>query len=1123
MKPSEGSTSTANNACSSTVSSSNSNSSTIAVKTDDSSKPKGDTAKPTVPPSNSNSNNNKPKEVIRVKEEHRDDTNKDGGVAAPIAGEHSHSHGVPTREPSRDPAPSSKRSSKSKKSSSSSGSSSRNTARYPHERYPYPSRGPYSAPGMHGGPRGPPPPPHYGYPGGPPPDHYRGPPPPPHFHQMPPLHHQGGHYGGPPGPNGHYGPPPPPSMGGRHPGAGYGVPYGHYMSGPPMPYHAVPPYPGSNPSIPMNENNSISSNKSKSSAPDRKSKSQSSKSGGRKKRTIDGVHEIGPHHHHHHHHHHPQDLPSAYSFRRTNSSASSSTTVTAGNNTSSETNATSNDDNMKRDRMHELPPLSHPSHNASFEEGSRRFAPHHRRDHSGASTTSSLSVGGFSLSSHDRGAGSMDHPMGSHDDAPMMKQSPKRRKGEDSKVLVVDTGNCSSNNNSSSSIARHQRPQSSSSHSIDGTETTRFEQLTMEDRESRQSIDGASQASGGENGSSLFLSLSTSPINHATDIDATPISKNTKKTPAAKSSSSKHDPEPNEEPSSSYMKQHASVARKPSADGNSKMMDRPTDTPTPPLPGGMVESEMMTDEHSMLNRHLRGQSFTPLNHMGALGDSTSAAESPSNMGAFGSIAPQLSWSIAGDTPSLGDLAEWEEHATSSSGGQLKDEKKRPNSTTSCNSRNMAISPHSFSMWNEDENIKSQRSGDADSIRLSILTPHSELGMAEGTLSGTTTPLPIFFDQPSSEERENRTEQSSRSSRKKSSKSGDPEHIHHIFVSNGGRGSAEKGPKGHMHHFWSKDHGAPTPVGSGMDSGPPMGLPPTPLFAASEFGRDDGFVRSPLHGGDRHRDDFFPSSAMYGHPGHDRVRSLRGRVPPGHHLAPMPLHIPPPMSSHLPLTSPMGVGPGKAGLWSPHHGGMPPLGSPLHMSPMNMSQSKRKCVPLKPPIPSKFQGDIEKVKTAQVPEFTSLVNFPAHMSQKQAVNLPDGMRCCVMCGQACPCSSGNKNKKGGGPKGSKNNDGSLAPRNSNGQDMMGDKGGYAIIPTQNKGLCTLCDVNVWVVVTTGLEIKWCKGCKNFRPWAAFGDKGLATKCLRCRERQREKYALQKEEKEKARLVAKAGKK
>jgi hypothetical protein len=128
-----------------------------------------------------------------------------------------------------------------------------------------------------------------------------------------------------------------------------------------------------------------------------------------------------------------------------------------------------------------------------------------------------------------------------------------------------------------------------------------------------------------------------------------------------------------------------------------------------------------------------------------------------------------------------------------------------------------------------------------------------------------------------------------------------------------------------------------------------------------------------------------------------------------------------------------------------------------------------------------------------------------MSQKQSVNLPDGMRCCVMCGQACPCSDGNKSKKN-----KKSGEGGTRSA----EDLMREKSnGYAIIPTQNKGLCTLCDVNVWVVCQSGLEIKWCKGCKNFRPWAAFGDKGLATKCLRCRERQREKYALQKEEKEK----------
>jgi hypothetical protein len=112
----------------------------------------------------------------------------------------------------------------------------------------------------------------------------------------------------------------------------------------------------------------------------------------------------------------------------------------------------------------------------------------------------------------------------------------------------------------------------------------------------------------------------------------------------------------------------------------------------------------------------------------------------------------------------------------------------------------------------------------------------------------------------------------------------------------------------------------------------------------------------------------------------------------------------------------------------------------------------------------------------------------------------------MCGSACPCSSGGKNKK-------------CHPSSKKEAAALEKQNGFAIIPTQNKGLCTLCDVNVWVVCQSGLEIKWCKGCKNFRPWAAFGDKGLATKCLRCRERQREKYALQKEEKEKARIVAK----
>jgi len=239
---------------------------------------------------------------------------------------------------------------------------------------------------------------------------------------------------------------------------------------------------------------------------------------------------------------------------------------------------------------------------------------------------------------------------------------------------------------------------------------------------------------------------------------------------------------------------------------------------------------------------------------------------------------------------------------------------------------------------------------------------------------------------------------------------------------------------------------------------------------------------------------------------DRVRNLRGKAyPPSPHHSTPTLHLPPHVQSHQHfLTSPIG----SAGfsrmmtMSSPHH-----VAHHAFQRSPHLTTSKRKCVPLKTPIPSKFQGDMEKMSTVQVPEFTSLVNYPTHISQKQSHNLPEGMRCCVMCGHGCPCSAANKNKKSVKMK-SENNE--VGP---NGQSLNNPAGSYAIIPTQNKGLCTHCDVNVWVVAQTLLEIKWCKGCKNFRPWAAFGEKGLATKCVRCRERQREKYAAQKEEKEK----------
>jgi len=671
------------------------------------------------------------------------------------------------------------------------------------------------------------------------------------------------------------------------------------------------------------------------------------------------------------------NLPNAYSFRRTDSSSTSASTLTTGNNTSMETTIT--EDSRNKDYGNEgLSGINMDGMGLDDRTGNGRAG--HRRSNSVASTASSLSVCGFSLASyegHRGGKKSWESILRSSSLTHLVDDGSKGSKRQKKSDLTVDTSS---------------RPPSvlSHSHSIDGDQTSRFEHLSIDNKGGMASTTSAGSSTSGQN--NFLLSLSTSPTHSGNDVDATPLKANKGKTGA-------------EDPA-----------------------HRPADTPTPPAHGELGVTEL-SDDQSMLNRHLRGQSFTPLPHVS--GDMSGV--SPTHAGFGSGIAPQLSWSITGDTPSLGDLAEWDEE-----NGKLKGEaKNRPTSTTSNDS--MPISPPDFQPWKDE--------------------------------GGATTPLPVFFEPTRNDGSENQT-RSGAMPQKASSHFND---MHMTFMGSGGKHPG----------MWSN-------------------RPDNSMYPGNF--RDDGFGVGSPHHTDRRDLDFYPYPPHFGGP-NDRIRNLRGRVHP--HMPPMPIHIPPPMSAHLPMTSPMGM-PGKS-MWSPHHGMGGHMGSPHHLgSPLaSMAQSKRKCVPLKPPIPSKFQGDVEKTKAIPVPEFTNLVNFPTHMSQKQAVNLPDGMRCCVMCGQACPCSTGHKGKKGKckaveGP----------APRN----DHLGDKNsGYAIIPTQNKGLCTLCDVNVWVVVSNGLEIKWCKGCKNFRPWAAFGDKGLATKCLRCRERQREKYALQKEEKEKARAA------
>mmetsp|Transcript_31288 Transcript_31288/g.75679 ORF Transcript_31288/g.75679 Transcript_31288/m.75679 type:complete len:705 (-) Transcript_31288:123-2237(-) len=180
-------------------------------------------------------------------------------------------------------------------------------------------------------------------------------------------------------------------------------------------------------------------------------------------------------------------------------------------------------------------------------------------------------------------------------------------------------------------------------------------------------------------------------------------------------------------------------------------------------------------------------------------------------------------------------------------------------------------------------------------------------------------------------------------------------------------------------------------------------------------------------------------------------------------------------------------------------------------------STNRCVKLEEPIPPKSAWtDVGKAVEVVLPDFHRLVNYPDYLTKGGRHNpSPDGSgengtantegrRNCVMCGKLRICSAASlmQNQRGRHVALKSTEIGS----GSSGDDSTDEKddGTAHIIPKQNKGLCTACDVTIWVMTSNGMEIKWCKGCKNFRPWAGFGEKGLATKCVRCRDRQREKY-------------------
>jgi hypothetical protein len=404
-----------------------------------------------------------------------------------------------------------------------------------------------------------------------------------------------------------------------------------------------------------------------------------------------------------------------------------------------------------------------------------------------------------------------------------MRSSPKRRRGHDGGALP--------NNND---------PDRMQGLSLKGSETTN-------DHHRERSREN------------LFLTLSTSPIN--SDVEATPISKNTMKATLGASKTNE--------------KEDARIHQAIPSSRSLESMDRSSSTPTPPLPSGSAESDMITDEH-MLNRHLRGQSFTPVPHIAQYSEGREGNISPPGLTqnpSFSTLGAQLSWDITGDAPSLGGLGadSWEEDHKPSKGDD-----RRPESAGS------RMSPTPFAVWKEGEMIPTSHyqlsGGDGknyDNIRLSALSPHSH---SDVDMDDNTTPLPLFFDHENGHHslsgKDNHGPPGS--IRMGQAHFGEPEHIHQLFVTNGGRGSdTQKSLKPPM--IWSRPGQPKNLLGPHQ-----MRFPPTPLFTSDQ----EGFGRSP-HNGER-RDgppDFFPSNTMVGmHHGHagmnnggtnDRIRNLRG--------------------------------------------------------------------------------------------------------------------------------------------------------------------------------------------------------------------------------------------------------
>ena len=107
----------------------------------------------------------------------------------------------------------------------------------------------------------------------------------------------------------------------------------------------------------------------------------------------------------------------------------------------------------------------------------------------------------------------------------------------------------------------------------------------------------------------------------------------------------------------------------------------------------------------------------------------------------------------------------------------------------------------------------------------------------------------------------------------------------------------------------------------------------------------------------------------------------------------------------------------------------------------------------------YQGDdMEALQLAKPPPYDSILNFP--LGKRKEYGIDD--RLCVMCGlffptavRTYPLDKAQQKKRADNPR-------------------YARKGGATTIPPQNKGVCTVCDVVVWKQISTGYQLKFCKG-------------------------------------------------